>query len=116
VGSSILFRCEKRKCQDRILSPEIISFRNKGRNQDILKWKKPKIICFQLIYQKKKIFAKGSTLSKKMLKEEIFFFSFFFFIVVLGGGTLWHLQRFLQCIKYISSLNLETIRMEKRIT
>jgi hypothetical protein len=28
-------------------------------------------------------------------------FLFFFFIVVLGGGTLWHLQRFLQCIKYI---------------
>jgi hypothetical protein len=26
--------------------------------------------------------------------------SFFSFIVVLGGGTLWHLQRFLQCIKY----------------
>jgi hypothetical protein len=26
---------------------------------------------------------------------------FFFFIVVLGGGTLWHLQRFLKCIKYI---------------
>jgi hypothetical protein len=23
------------------------------------------------------------------------------FIVVLSGGTLWHLQRFLQCIKYI---------------
>jgi hypothetical protein len=23
------------------------------------------------------------------------------FIVVLGGGTLWHLQRFLQCIKYV---------------
>jgi hypothetical protein len=23
-----------------------------------------------------------------------------FFIVVLGGGTLWHLQNFLQCIKY----------------
>jgi hypothetical protein len=24
----------------------------------------------------------------------------FFFIVMLGGGTLWHLQKFLQCIKY----------------
>jgi hypothetical protein len=24
-----------------------------------------------------------------------------FFIVVLGGNTLWHLQNFLQCIKYI---------------
>jgi hypothetical protein len=24
------------------------------------------------------------------------------FIVVLGGGTLWHLWRFLQCIKYIT--------------
>jgi hypothetical protein len=29
-------------------------------------------------------------------------FKFFFsFIVVLGGDTLWHLQRFLQCINYI---------------
>jgi hypothetical protein len=27
--------------------------------------------------------------------------SLFPFIVVLGGDTLWHLQRFLQCIKYI---------------
>jgi hypothetical protein len=25
-----------------------------------------------------------------------------FFIVVLGGGTLWHIQRFLQCTKYIT--------------
>jgi hypothetical protein len=25
----------------------------------------------------------------------------FFFIVVLDGSTLWHLQKFLQCIKYI---------------
>jgi hypothetical protein len=27
-------------------------------------------------------------------------FRLFSFIDVLGGGTLWHLQRFLQCIKY----------------
>jgi hypothetical protein len=27
--------------------------------------------------------------------------NFFSFIGVLGGGTLWHLQRFLQCIRYI---------------
>jgi hypothetical protein len=25
----------------------------------------------------------------------------YLFIVVLGGNTLWHLQKFLQCIKYI---------------
>jgi hypothetical protein len=25
----------------------------------------------------------------------------FSFIVVLGGGTLWHLQKFVQCLKYI---------------
>jgi hypothetical protein len=28
-------------------------------------------------------------------------FYFFLFIVVLCGGTLWHLQRFLQCINYV---------------
>jgi hypothetical protein len=28
------------------------------------------------------------------------FFFFFFFIAMLGD-TVWHLQRFLQCIKYI---------------
>jgi hypothetical protein len=28
---------------------------------------------------------------------QLFFFTFF---VVLGRGTLWHLQSFLQCIKY----------------
>jgi hypothetical protein len=31
----------------------------------------------------------------------IFFLSFFFLIVMLGGGTLPHLQKFLQCMKYI---------------
>jgi mannitol-specific phosphotransferase system IIBC component len=33
----------------------------------------------------------------------IFFFKFLllFFIFVLHGETLWHLQKFLQCIKYI---------------
>jgi hypothetical protein len=32
-----------------------------------------------------------------------FFFKLIFsFIVVVGEGTLWHLQRFLQCIKYIT--------------
>jgi hypothetical protein len=32
----------------------------------------------------------------------LFFFIFIFpFIVVLGGGTLWHLQKFLQCTNYI---------------
>jgi hypothetical protein len=30
-----------------------------------------------------------------------FEFSFYSFIVVLGESTLWHLQRFLQCIRYI---------------
>jgi hypothetical protein len=29
------------------------------------------------------------------------FFSFFSFIIVLSGSILWHLQRFLECIKYI---------------
>jgi hypothetical protein len=29
------------------------------------------------------------------------FFFFFFCIVVLGGGILWHLLKFLQCIKCI---------------
>jgi hypothetical protein len=29
------------------------------------------------------------------------FLIFFLFIVVLGEGTLWHLQRFLQCINYV---------------
>jgi hypothetical protein len=29
-------------------------------------------------------------------------FFFFFLIVVLCRGTLWHLQKFLQCIKYIT--------------
>jgi hypothetical protein len=34
--------------------------------------------------------------------EFIFCVIFFpFFIVLLGGVTLWHLQKFLQCIKYI---------------
>jgi hypothetical protein len=32
---------------------------------------------------------------------------FFSFIVVLGGGTLWYLQRFLQCIKHISMAPLK---------
>jgi hypothetical protein len=30
-----------------------------------------------------------------------FIFFSFFIIVVLGGCILWHLQRFLKCIKYI---------------
>jgi hypothetical protein len=29
------------------------------------------------------------------------FYFMFFFIVVLSGNTLWHLQTFLLCIKYI---------------
>jgi hypothetical protein len=32
----------------------------------------------------------------------LYYLSLFFpFIVVLGGGALWHLQRFLQYVKYI---------------
>jgi uncharacterized protein YybS (DUF2232 family) len=36
---------------------------------------------------------------KQVNMADVFFF--FFFIVVLGGVTLWHLQMFLQYIKYI---------------
>jgi hypothetical protein len=42
---------------------------------------------------------------KKMQYHIEFFFMcitfFFIFIIVLGMGTLWHLQKFLQCVKYI---------------
>jgi hypothetical protein len=31
----------------------------------------------------------------------LFLLLFFFLIIVLGGGKLWHLQKFLQNIKYI---------------
>jgi hypothetical protein len=39
---------------------------------------------------------------RNLLKRLLIFLPFFFFqgaIVVLDGGTLWHLQKFLQCIK-----------------
>jgi hypothetical protein len=36
-----------------------------------------------------------------MARDGEYFFFFFPSIVVLGGGTLWHLHRFLQRIKYI---------------
>jgi hypothetical protein len=34
--------------------------------------------------------------------KNLYFTTLSTFIVVLGGSTLWHLQRFLQCIKYIT--------------
>jgi hypothetical protein len=40
-----------------------------------------------------------------MKRGKNFLWSFFlisFLIAMLGGGTLWHLQKFLQCIKYIT--------------
>jgi hypothetical protein len=38
----------------------------------------------------------------QFLTPHIKFLFLFLFIVVLGGSTLWHLQKFLQCIKYIT--------------
>jgi hypothetical protein len=50
----------------------------------------------------------GNTMWTRLLSHymaycfTVSFISFiFFFVVVMGGGTLWHLHRFLQCIKYI---------------
>jgi TRAP-type mannitol/chloroaromatic compound transport system permease small subunit len=36
-----------------------------------------------------------------VLGEILFLFLFCIVVLVLGGDTLWHLQRFLKCIKYI---------------
>jgi hypothetical protein len=36
------------------------------------------------------------------MKDNFILFIYFYFIVMLGGSTLWHLQKFLQYIKYIS--------------
>jgi hypothetical protein len=44
---------------------------------------------------------KHRNVTMKLLIQLSFFFLFFSFIIVLGGSTLWHLHRFLQCIKYI---------------
>jgi hypothetical protein len=59
---------------------------------------------FLLHFLKKFIFSlhwKHSIFVFKVTQHWAFFFSSFVFLVVLGGGTLWHLQKFLQYIKYI---------------
>jgi hypothetical protein len=42
-----------------------------------------------------------STKKKTKAQKTEFLYSTFFFHVVLGEDTLWHLQKFLQYIKYI---------------
>jgi hypothetical protein len=34
-------------------------------------------------------------------EKKLFAFILFIYFIVLGGGTLWHLQKFFQCIKCI---------------
>jgi hypothetical protein len=74
--------------------------------------------AFQLVFMKRQLEFSFSLSAyvfclwrdRRKVKEEtlprvyaIFFFLFFF--VALDGGTLWHLQMFLQHIKYIIYLN-----------